>query len=440
MHRKMAGVMGLVALAAFSTSALSDDLGKFPGYTLRVKLNGGKQHQPLYARIAQWEAATGATVEIASSKIFADLDREYKQDIAANSINWCIGSNHTSFAPQYGSLFINLKDVITKDKLDLFIDSTLQHSTVDGRLLMLPRDSDISNIFYVKSWYADPSNKAKFKEKHGYELAPPETWDQFKDQAIFFTAPPDRYGTAFVGKDEGLSGRFFEMLTVNGGQFFDAAWRPAFNSDIGVKSLQWFVDLYKAKAVPAGTVNYYWDDLGQGFASGTEALDLDWSGWAAFFNDPKSSKVAGNVGIALAPKGTTGKRAGWSASHGFSITETCDNKPAAVSFVLFMTDHESQMLEARTGLLPTRKDVWNDIITEFKSKNDPFMADVMAAFQQSMSQDSFTPPLIPQWLEVSNVLWPELQAAIVGQKTAKQALDNAASKATLVMQDAGLLK
>ena len=29
-----------------------------------------------------------------------------------------------------------------------------------------------------------------------------------------------------------------------------------------------------------------------GFASGTVALNLDWPGWAGFFNDPKSSKVA----------------------------------------------------------------------------------------------------------------------------------------------------
>ena len=36
-----------------------------------------------------------------------------------------------------------------------------------------------------------------------------------------------------------------------------------------------------------------------------------------------------------------------------------------------------------------------------------------------------TPPLVPQWIEVSNVIWPELQAAIVGQKTPKEALDEA---------------
>ena len=61
------------------------------------------------------------------------------------------------------------------------------------------------------------------------------------------------------------------MLVAEGGEYLDADGKPAFNSGAGVRALDWFVDLYKAKAVPAGTTNYLWDDLGQGFASGTIA-------------------------------------------------------------------------------------------------------------------------------------------------------------------------
>ena len=48
----------------------------------------------------------------------------------------------------------------------------------------------------------------------------------------------------------------------NGMRFsaFDADGKPAFNSEAGVRALDWFVNLYKAKAVPAGTTNYLWDD------------------------------------------------------------------------------------------------------------------------------------------------------------------------------------
>jgi multiple sugar transport system substrate-binding protein len=61
----------------------------------------------------------------------------------------------------------------------------------------------------------------------------------------------------------------------------------------------------------------------------------------------------------------------------------------------------------------------------------------MKTFQTSMAEDAFTPPLIPEWIEVSNVLWPKLQTAIVGDMTAQAALDEAASEAAVIMSDAG---
>jgi multiple sugar transport system substrate-binding protein len=426
------------ALTALAAPVLADETwGDFPGYTLRVKLIGGAQYEPLYAEIPKWEAATGAKVEILSRKNHFELDREIKQDIAAGTLDWCVGSNHTSFAPQYGDIYADLNGLIKPEVIAEFVPLVIQHGTVNGRLVQLPRHSDVSNLFYQKSLYEDPAKQAAFKERYGYDLAPPETWDQVKDQAIFFAAPPDFYGFQYVGKDEAVTGRFYELLVANGGAMFDDKWNPTFNSPEGVAALQFFVDLYNAKAVPAGVPNYLWDDTGLGFASGTVAMDLDWGGWSAFFNDPANSKVAGNVGLVRAPKGSSGKRTGWSGSHSFSITETCDNKEAAASFVTFLTDYDNQMVEARKGLLPTRSQVWTDAIAEFEASGNTFNAEVMKTFQTSMAEDAFTPPLIPEWIEVSNVLWPKLQAAIVGDMTAQAALDAAAAEAATVMHDAG---
>ncbi len=425
------------ALATLALPALAQDYGKFDGYTLRVKLIGGAQYEPLYAEIPKWEAATGAKVEIVSSKNHFELDKEIKQDIAAGTLDWCVGSNHTSFAPQYGDIYIDLNGVIAPEVIADFVPLAISQSTVNERLVQLPRHSDVSNLFYQKSLYEDDAKKAEFKAKYGYDLAPPETWVQVKDQAIFFSNPPDFYGFQFVGKDEAVNGRFYEMLVANGGAMFDENWNPTFNSAAGVEALQFFVDLYAAKAVPVGVPNYTWDDTGLGFASGSIALNLDWGGWSTFFNDPANSKVAGNVGLIRAPKGSGGKRTGWSGSHSFSITEGCDNKEAAASFLTFLTSYDNQMVEARKGLLPTRTQVWNDAIAEFEGAGNAFSAEVMKTFQTSMAEDAFTPPLIAEWIEVSNVMWPKLQAAIVGDMTAQEALDAAQADAAVIMKDAG---
>lgn len=438
MTRPMKTLLASVALLVGVGAAQADNHEKFDGYTLRVKLIGGAQYEPLYTLIPQWEAATGAKVEILSRKSHFELDREMKQDIASGTIDYCVFSNHTNFAPQYDSITQPLDSLISSNVVAAFSPLVISHATVKGALFSLPRHSDVSNLFYVKSLYEDADNQAKFKAAYGYDLAPPETWAQAADQAKFFSNPPDRYGTHFAGKDEGITGRFYEMLVAEGGALFDENWNPTFNSEAGVRALNWFVDLYKEKAVPAGTTNYVWDDLGLGFAAGAVAWDLDWAGWAAYFNG-SDSKIGGDVGVALAPKGSSGKRTGWSGSHSFSVTKSCDNTAAAASFVTFLTGYDAQMAEARTGLLPTRAKVWDDVIAEFKASDNAFMVEVFSIWGESMANHAFTPPLIAEWGEVSNALWPRLQAAVLGDMTAQEALDAAAKDVREVMEDAGYL-
>lgn len=438
MTRFLAGVAAGAVICACAGSALAADLpGKFDGVTIDAKLIGGQQYEALYARIADWEKATGAKVNVLSKKNHFELDKEIKSDIATGNITWCVGSNHSSFAPQYPDIYTDLNALLPKEEIDAFVPANIASSTLGGKLVMLPRAQfDVSALYYQKSLYQDDAKKAAFKEKYGYDLAPPDTWQQVTDQAIFFSSPPDFYGTQYAGKEEAINGRFYEMLVAEGGEYLDADGKPAFNSEAGVRALDWFVNLYKAKAVPAGTTNYLWDDLGQGFASGTIAVNLDWPGWASFFNDPKSSKVAGNVGVKVQPAGSSGKRTGWSGHHGFSVTESCANKEAAASLVWFLTNEDSQKLESAAGPLPTRTAVWEYNIKQAES--DPYRKEVLSAFQEA-AKHAFAVPQTASWIEISNAVYPELQAAILGDKTSKEALDTAAAKATQILEDAGSL-
>ncbi|PWE57533.1 sugar ABC transporter substrate-binding protein [Metarhizobium album] len=439
MKKLLSGVAaGAVLLACGMQAAVAADLpGKFDGVTIDAKLIGGQQYEPLYARIAEWEKATGAKVNVLSKKNHFELDKEIKSDIASGTISWCVGSNHSSFAPQYPDLYADLNGLLPAEVIGEFVEANIKSSTIDGKLVMLPRAQfDVSALYYQKSLYADEAKKTAFKAKYGYDLTPPDTWKQVSDQAEFFSDPPNFYGTQFAGKEEAINGRFYEMLLAEGGEYLDADGKPAFNSEAGVRALDWFVNLYKAKAVPAGTTNYLWDELGAGFASGTIAVNLDWPGWATYFNDPKSSKVAGNVGVKVAPAGSSGKRTGWSGHHGFSVTENCANKEAAASLVWFLTNDDSQKIEAANGTLPTRKAVWDWDLQQAES--DPYKKEALTAFQET-AKGAFAVPQTPSWIEISNVVYPELQAAILGDKTSKEALDAAAEKALQVLQDAGEL-
>ncbi len=225
------------------------------------------------------------------------------------------------------------------------------------------------------------------------------------------------------------------MVVANGGKMFNDDWTPAFNSAAGKEALQWFVDLYKAKAVPPGTTSYLWDELGAGFASGTIAIDLDWPGWSGFFNDPESSKVAGNVGITVQPVGSAGIHTGWSGFHGFSVTEGCPNKEAAVSLVEFLTSEESQIAESAGGSLPTRTAVWDVILKN--AEGDPYRTMALNAFREGATY-AFPVPKTEYWIEASNLIFPEIQAAILGDKTVDEALQDASDAVDEMMRENGV--
>ena len=431
-----ARMTGASLIALTTVLATGAQAAEFDGVTIDAKLIGGQQYEALYARISAWEEMTGATVNVISKKNHFELDKEFKSDIAAGTTDWCVGSNHSSFASQYPSLYTDLSALVPQETVGGFVQANIAAATLGGKLVMLPRAQfDVSALYYQKDLYEDADRAAAFEEEYGYPLAVPETWDQVKDQAIFFADPPNFYGTQYAGKDEAIVGRFYELVVANGGALFNDDFSPAFHSDAGKEALQWFVDLYESGAVPAGTTNYLWDDLGNGFASGTIALNLDWPGWAAFFNDASSSKVAGNVGMAPAPKGSAGVRSGWSGFHGFSVTEDCANKEAAASLVDFLTNEDSQKLESSAGPLPSRTAVWEWVAEE--AKDDPYRAEVLAAFQETAAT-AFAVPPTEYWIEATNLIYPELQAAILGDKTVDEALSDASDAVDELMQEEGV--
>ena len=424
------------ACMAFSHVAQASEWGSYPGVTIEAKLIGGQQYEGLYGRIADWEAATGAKVDIIAKKAHTEIDREIKSDMAAGTTDWCVGYNHTTFAPQYEDLYVDLNDHVSADVVAEFVPGIIGASTVGGKLQMLPRAQfDVSVLYYLKSNYTDPAKAKAFKAEYGYDLAVPQTWKAFKDQAIFFADPPNFYGTQYAGKDEAIVGRFYELVVSEGGSYVDDNKKPTFNSEAGQRALQWFVDLYAAKAVPAGTLSYVWDDLGAGFQSGTIALNLDWPGWAGTFNNPEKSKAAGNVGVAVQPMGSV-TRTGWSGHHGFSVTKDCANKDAAVSLVQFLTSEESQLAESAGGSLPSRAAVWEANLAKANAGDDDFRKESLAAFAEG-AKYAFAVPPIAEWVESTNIVFPELQAAIVGDKTVKEALDDAAEAVDELMREAG---
>jgi multiple sugar transport system substrate-binding protein len=403
----------------------ADNLG---GVTVRMLAISGANYDELYKQIIPgWEQKTGAKVEYAFKGDGFATDKRLVQDFAAGSVDYDVTWDHSSFFSEYVKVggLEPLEAYWTQAELSDFVPRLIEATRTQGHLWVMPRQFDISAMLF----------------RTDLNVAAPATWDEFKQSALKATNKDQGiYGTQFAGKEEALTGRFYEILTAEGGQIFDDKWQPVFNSPAGVKVGQLFQDLYKAGAMPPGMTNYVWADVAKNFADGTIAIYNEWYGWYSFFQDPKSSKIAGKFDIARQPMGDGKIHSGWAGHHGFSITKAAKNKPAAVSLIKALTSVEGNRVEAKLGILIARNSVWKEIIAQAAQSTNPLDKKRLEIGQLQAAEDFKTPPLIAEWLPFSNLFFPIFQKVILGDVTPKAGLDDAAVQTKKLMTDAGYYK
>ncbi len=408
---------------------------------LKCAFIGGANYEELYKAIPEFEEKTGIKVEIVFKGDGFQIDKKLKTDFAAGTVDYDVCWDHSSFFTQYikAKGIIPLEDYFTEEELSDHIPMILNAGRKDGHLWIIPRHFDISCLHYRTDIFNDPEYQRKFKEVTGMDLKVPETWDEFKAIALGLQKilPPGMYATQFAGKEEALTGRFYEILLAEGGEFFDKNWKPAFNGPAGVKAATMLRDLYQAGAMPPGMTNFVWEDVAKNWVAGNIAMYTEWYGWYSYFQDPNASKVAGKFDIARQPMGDGGIHSGWAGDHAFSITAASKHKKEAAELIKFLTSPESQYREAKLGFLVTRQSVWDRMIKEAEASGNPLDVKRLKLAQLQASEDFRTPPLVAEWLPSSDILYPILQAIILGDKEPKEGLDEAARKVEQMMSEAG---
>ncbi len=447
MLRKLLLLVGLIAVLGISAVAAQDSEPgyagldqRFDGVTVRMATIGGAPYEAIYDTISQWEEATGATVEIVFLGDGFEIDRYLKTNYAAGTVDFDVAWNHTSFMTQYVDFVEPLQTYFSEDDLAQFSDAIIASATIDGNLQLIPRHADISGMHYRTDLFGNADLQAAFESEYGYPLAPPSTIDQMYDMAEFFVAQGAvQYGTQFAGKEEALSGRYYELLVANGGNYFDDAFEPTFNSEAGVATAQWMRDLYANSLIPADTPNLLWPEVAQNFCDGNVAFYLEWYGWYSYFQDPNSCPaVAGNFGILRGPVGASGDiHTGWAGAHAFSVTRASENKDAAASLIKFLTSEAVQYMEAQLGVLPVRDDVWARIISDASASGVALDAERLQVAQEQIGSDFFTPPLFADWISFTNLWTPILQGVILGDASVEDGVAQGVDDARSLLDDLG---
>lgn len=263
-------------------------------------------------------------------------------------------------------------------------------------------------------------------EKAGFDK-PPETMDDLLKYAAAINDPPSgTYGYVMSAKQPRIVYDWTGYLWTYGGDFFDAAFKPIFNSPEGVQALETYVAL--GKLAPPGVGAYHITEEWTSFMQGNAAMAWTFQDLASVAR--KDSKIIDKFACAP-PVSHNGKRSSLLAGIAASVPTSATNPEAAYLFAAWAQSPERAKAATLAGAMSWRKSIYND-------------ADVEAMYPsaegdiETKTIDTAQPvPLIPEWAAVDQIIGEQLSAAFAGTKTPKEALDEAALRVEAFMKEAG---
>ncbi len=335
----------------------------------------------------------------------------------------------------------------------------------DGKVKSATMDGDIHIVNYRADLFNDPLEKDAFREKYGYELTPPATWDQYYDIAEFFHRPEQGlYGTAEAYKRGGQQFWYFfshaASYTNNpknpGSMFFDPDTMNAqINNQGWLKALQ---DYKRGLAFnPPNALNNGSSDIRPLYAGGKVAMNIDWADSAVSGANPQESSIVGHVRTSMLP----GSKSIWNAKESrwdhydevlfspflafggwqLAVPQLSKKKGAAWNFVQIVTSQEQSskaIVTANTGVNPYRLSHYDDIENWLAVFSQPEAESYLATQRKSLDAPNLALDLrIPGFFAYTEILEIELSRTLTEEITEQEALDNVAKQWNKLTDDLG---
>ena len=265
-------------------------------------------------------------------------------------------------------------------------------------------------------------------EEYGLEV--PTTYDEMLQTAAWITENvPDVYGMTSRGAaGHQLVHAWMLHLSPFGGGIFDDNWNPIVNNEAGVAAAEALKTIIENS--PPGVTSYGFGEEVNAFLQGDAAMFLDAHKIAAQSRDPNQSKVDGLVGFA--PHPTAAKCGAETGGQALGIPSNSQNKEAAFLFIQWMTSKAADRKLAEIGADPVRTSTFSD--PELQATHPEYVT----ILQQLDCADMDWRPLIPELAAMdAPILGVKLSEFVIGEKTAQEALDEAAVEIHDLMEREG---
>jgi multiple sugar transport system substrate-binding protein len=377
---------------------------------------GGESQTTLKAMVDRFERTQpGIHVELVGMGNYDALSQKLMGAIAAKNPP-TIAQMYENWTTQlraggelvYLDSFVRGPDGLSAEDIADIYPALIENNSWDGRLLTLPFNKSVPVYYY----------NVPMLEKTGFPVFP-KTWPEFRTACNRLMkrdaqGNPEVWGAA-GGTDIWIFG---SMLFQRGSRFLEQEdGKPLFNGKEGVEALQFQVDMVlKDKVQNTDVGRTPMDD----FLTGRIAALTGSSTWRAPVVDKESFPVG------MAPVPTWGKPAAiiYGTNIGMFTRAKPAEKAAAWTFIRWFISPEQQVeWSLGTWYVPIHR----------RSLEDPRMAERLArtpGLREAYAQVDcavFEPKGL-KWLAGRKALVEELEQAMLGAKTPKQALDDAAAR------------
>ncbi|SKC59376.1 ABC transporter substrate-binding protein [Krasilnikoviella flava] len=320
---------------------------------------------------------------------------------------------------------------------DDFVPSVRDALSVDGDLYSVPFYGESSFLAYRKDLF----------EQAGLTMPDRPTWDDVRELAAELNDPAEDFAGVCLRGLAGWGEVMAPMTTVMntfGGQWFDEDGNARLDSPEVREAVETYVDTVQRYGQPGAATSGFGDCLTR-FAQGQAAMWYDATSMVSSIEDPASSTVAGKTGYVPAPVSET-DAAGWLYSWSLAIPSTSEHKDAAWDFVSWMTDKDYIKLVGERlswERVPPGSRLSTYEIPEYAEVSEAYADATLTAMGEATQEKTMVAPApypgiqfvgIPEFQDLGTRVGQQMSAAIAGQKSVAEALEQSQQYAETVAE------
>ncbi len=433
----------LVFLLAGNSVVQAD--GHLAGVELDLGLLNRSISTALQPFIEEFEEETGASVTM-EQHAFDSLHDKMMLEFAAGTGYFDIVYNSPGYMGTLieNNYILDLNDYYEASDIDRdkFLNAAFEINRHEGdQTWGFPYLADTTVMFYREDLFNDPEYQEEFEDEYGYELAVPETTDEFLDAAEFFTRDTtgdgniDLYGFGYP--QIGVAyGNLYIMPWVwtFGGEYYDEDYNSMLDQPEVLEAVRFAEELQEHQ--PSGVLGWEYGEHFTRFVQGDLAMSAGWFHMGLEVNDPEISDVAGDVGYTTMPYAPdsgleTGKTV--LGGGGLAIAADSDNPDAAFEFLEWMfADHDRAVdwfLEAGGFTMPG---VLEDPAVE---ERYPWSIDFFPVAEYALENMARQRPTLPEAhsiFEITSEMWHNVAT---GEETPEEAVETAHQRLDNLLED-----